>query len=413
MALADCFGGLSKDANDKEVLKPLLSRKHTFKDVTVVGAYEETQIVNYDQSRLSHLFALLSPWSHGSIFRNLRIWCHIFLYWLMTAGIAILFYFLTSDPAQINVEAAADISTYFNMFLPFLFGIYLNNIFNRWWTMRADGVGGMNQALNSLSVIMGSQLQEARDEETKHLFLRYSLLSHELVYRAARKTDADLSDLVESGALKVEENEILQDLSGASSKAQAIWVWIQVLWDKQLQKKRIPSHVHWNALNRISDGRTALKRIFTILSTQLPFAYVHLMAVLVHLNLVILAFQAGTSLAYAVGLLSSAYSTPLTHRAEASEAATIILTQLVYLTVVPMVYLGFLELTQEIADPFGMDANDFPRAHIHNTMQDENESFFSLAGKVPNALTEVLEAVEGASKTIVEEDAFLRGEDNA
>lgn len=393
---------LTRAANDEDVLKPLLSHKHSIKEASVVGANTEAQIIGYDQGQLGQIFVLFNPFTHGSIFQRTRIWAQIVLYYFVTAVITILFFFLSSEPGSIDTAAATKLSTYFNMFLPFLFGIYLNNIFNRWWTMRADGVGGLNQAINNLSVIMSSQLRQAGATETKRLFLRYGLLSHELVYRAARGTDGDLNDLINAGALKVEEDKMLQDLAGKSSKAQAVWVWIQVLWDKQLELRRIPAHVHWAAMQHISAGRTSVKRIFTILSTQLPFAYVHLMAVLVHLNLLILAFQAGTSIAFSVGKfveVTKMDKTEVKAMASDSIACTTLVTQLVYLTTVPMVYLGFLELAQEIADPFGHDANDFPRACIHNTIQDESESFFQLGEKMPSALLAVLEDAEKSKPT--------------
>jgi len=370
---------------DDEEFRSLLARRKSFKDVSVVGAENEQQIVKYDQSQLSDLLVLLQPWSRGSIFRRTRIWWQIAVYIFLASTTAVLFVRLTRWPARLNPDALSKVSNYFSTFLPFLFGIYLNNIFNRWWGMRTQGVSGIANSLSSMSVIMASQLRGHVKGECKHLLLRYGLLSHELVYRAARGTDAKLADLVEAGTLTPEECGILQDLPSGPIKAQAVWVWIQLLWDGLLEQKAIPWHVHQVVLRIIADGRVAVKSIFTYLNTQIPFAYVHLMACLVHFNLLLLALQSGMIIGKSVGIIREKATSGKLNSAD-TEATTLLMSQVFYLIMVPMVYLGFLELSQEISDPFGTDLNDFPRAQYHNVMQDENEAFIFMAETVPPSL---------------------------
>merc|ERR1719191_1750111 len=232
---------------------------------------------------------------------------------------------------------------------------------------------------------MASQCRGSRFVETQHTMLRYGLLSHELTFRIARRTDADLSDMVSSGALTKDEEHVLKDLAGG--KAQAVWVWIQILWDGLFKNGHIPSQVHLAALGHIASGRQAAKTIRTYLNTQMPFAYTHLMACLVHINLFVLALQAGIVITKCIGKLQA--------RAGGKETADIqaevlLITQFLYLTLIPLIYLGFLEFSNEIADPFGVDANDFPRPALHHVMQDENESFFKMAEVMPAAIADVL-----------------------
>lgn len=389
---------MTSTANDVDILRSLIGKKKSFADISVVGADEEQQIVKYDHGQLADIRVMLAPWSRGSIFRRSRIWWQIAFYIGLTVVIAVLFLRFIAAPAKINPDAVSKVSAYFNTFLPFLFGIYLNNIFTRWWAMRTQGVSGINNALNSMCVILAAQLQHqtltegprAPDyTETKKLLLRYGLLAHELVYRAARKTDNKLQDLVASGALMPEECGLLAELGGGPCRPQAIWVWIQLLWDGLLQQKLIPWHVHHVVLHHIHEGRLAAKTIFTHLNTQIPFAYVHLIACLVHFNLIILALQAGMIISKAVGMIQNAKQAQVMEagrHTQDTEATTLLITQMFYLTVVPLLYLGFLELSQEIADPFGTDLNDFPRAQFHNVMQDENESFIRTAECPPPAL---------------------------
>lgn len=378
---------LTSTADDADVLKALISKSKSFRDISVVGAQNELQIVRYNQEQLSDIRVMLQPWSRGSIFRRARIWWQILIYIGLSAVIAVLFVRFVSSPAKINPDAMSKVSNYFNTFLPFLFGIYLNNIFNRWWAMRTQGVSGLNNSLNSMCVILSSQLHGHESRDIKKLLLRYGLLTHELIYRVARKTDGNLQDLVQSGALMAEECAIISELSPGPGRPQAVFVWIQLLWDGLLRQKLIPWHAHQVVLHLIAEGRTATKTIFTHLNTQIPFAYVHLMACLVHFNLLILSLQAGMIFAKAIGIIIAAKNpAPGKHTDSDTGASTLLVAQIIYLTMVPMLYLGFLELSQEISDPFGTDLNDFPRAQFHNVMQDENESFIHMAETMPPAL---------------------------
>jgi len=368
----------------------------SYSDVSVVGHEKEHQIVRYDMNVLGDLRVLVQPWGVGSIFQSGRIWWQIFVYVLVAAIVAAAFFFLIPDPAKIDAASAKELSTYFNMILPFLFGIYLNNMFQRWWAMRTEGIGMINNSVNNLSVILSSQCSGKQFVEAQHVMLRYGLLSHELTFRIARGTDGDLTDMLNSGALTQEENNVLKELAGG--KAQAIWVWIQMLWDGLYKKGHIPSQVHLVALGHIANGRQAAKIIRTYLNTQMPFAYTHLMACLVHINLFVLALQAGIVIAKCIGKLQN--------RAAGQEvtdiqAEVVLITQLLYLGLIPLIYLGFLEFSNEIADPFGVDANDFPRPALHNVMHDENESFFKMAAAMPEALGEILNIPHEVSESPV------------
>lgn len=383
-----------------DMAKMLASQK-AYANVSVVGHENEHQIVRYEMSILGDLRVLAQPFINGSIFQHTRIWWQILVYLLMAAFVAAAFYLLVPQPAKIDYASARELSAYFNMILPFLFGIYLNNIFGRWWTMRTEGIGMINNSVNNLSVMLSSQstFLESRFLEAKHVLLRYGLLTHELTFRIARGTDGDMTDMVRAGALTQDENDVIKNLAGG--KAQAVWVWIQMLWDGLFSAGLIPSQVHQVALGHIANGRQAAKLIRTHLGTQMPFAYTHLMACLVHVNLFVLAIQAGIVIAKCIGKLQD--------RAAGKEvsdfqAEVLLITQMLYLTLIPLIYLGFLEFSNEIADPFGVDRNDFPRPALHNVMHDENESFFKMSNTVPVALVDILKTSGESLKSRHRED---------
>jgi hypothetical protein len=374
----------------------LLASQKVRANVSVLGHENEHQIVKYDMSMLGDLRVLAQPLANGSIFQSTRIWWQIGVYVLMAGFVAAAFFLLVPTPAKIDYASARELSAYFNMILPFLFGIYLNNIFGRWWTMRTEGIGMINNSVNNLSVMLSSQCHGSEFLEAQHVMLRYGLLTHELTFRIARGTDGDMTDMVKAGALSDDENEVIKNLAGG--KAQAIWVWIQMLWDGLFSAGLIPAQVHQVALGHIANGRQAAKLIRTHLNTQMPFVYTHLMACLVHINLLVLAIQAGIVIAKCIGKLQD--------RAAGQEvsdiqAEVLLITQMLYLLFIPLIYLGFLEFSNEIADPFGVDMNDFPRPALHNVMHDENESFFKMADAMPPAIVDALKPTDEASKSPV------------
>lgn len=380
-----------------DMAKLLASTKsRSYADVSVVGHEKEHQIVKYDMNVLGDLRVLAQPWANGSIFQRTRIWWQILVYFLIALLVATAFFFLVPQPAKIDATSAKELSTYFNSILPFLFGIYLNNLFGRWWAMRTEGIGMINNSVNNLSVMLSSQCHGSKFAEAQHVMLRYGLLSHELTFRIARGTDGDLTDMLQAGALTMEENKVLKNLAGG--KAQAVWVWIQMLWDGLFKNDLIPSSVHQVALEHISNGRQAAKVIRTYLNTQMPFAYTHLMACLVHVNLFVLAIQAGIVIAKCIGKLQNRAAG---HEVADIQAEVLLITQMLYLTLIPLIYLGFLEFANEIADPFGVDTNDFPRPALHNVMHDENESFFKMAHAMPASVADILKIPDEASKSPV------------
>lgn len=391
---APSYGTLTAQANDPSALARLQSKK-LFSDCKAVGGQQENQIVGYDTDGMGDMTVLIWPWVIGSVFRRWRIWWQIGAYSALAMVITAVMYNTVPNPEKINYTIAQSLAAYFNVFLPFLFGIYLNNVFTRWWTMRTMGIGALSNALMNLCCIASSHLRGAELKETRHLLVRYGLLSHELIYRGARKTDGDLNDLVSSGALSDEEMRALIDLPGGA-KAQGVWAWIQMLMDEQFTMQRIPAVIQMSVQTEITNARTAVKTIFTHLTTPMPFAYVHLMACLVHLNLLLLVLQAGMVCTAAIGKIYLLHHSTKAELEAAdvkadTEACMLLFAQAVLLIMVPMLYLGYLELAYEIADPFGTDPNDFPRAMIHNALQEECEGFFKLAEAAPKDLKDIMQ----------------------
>merc|ERR1712118_20886 len=111
-----------------------------------------------------------------------------------------------------------------------------------------------------MCVILASHCPGEKFEQQRSTLLRYGLLSQALIYQTARK-QPDLPALVDNGILMPSELAALEEAPG--SQPQTVWVWILDLW----KKLHDDGHVEWwvvqHAQRLISEGRRAIKTIFT------------------------------------------------------------------------------------------------------------------------------------------------------
>jgi hypothetical protein len=102
-------------------------------------------------------------------------------------------------------------------------------------------------------------------------------------------------------------------------------------------------------------ARNAIETVFTYLETQLPFAYAHLINLLVNLNNMIICIKCGLNFS----------------KANKNYDLQVMFTEALYLIVVPFVYQGLLTISSIIADPFGTDMLDLPIEvfceHVHKS----------------------------------------------
>merc|ERR1712232_697300 len=97
-------------------------------------------------------------------------------------------------------------------------------------------------------------------------------------------------------------------------------------------------------------ARSAIDGIFSYLDTQLPFSYVHLMSVVVHINCTMVAVKCGAVAAVAIKNIRREE----TDRAPISDAENVqvLFLQVFAAVVIPLVTVGLLEVSVLVSDPF-------------------------------------------------------------
>ncbi|CBZ55007.1 conserved hypothetical protein [Neospora caninum Liverpool] len=265
------------------------------------------------------------------------------------------------------------------------------------------------------------------------LILRLGMVTMNLTFDAAERENGDLTYLQNAGLLDEQEIRLLQP---APSKAQVVWVWLSQLSSLLAKRGRLLFAANttrkWHEI--CARGRGEVAACWAFVETQLPFSYVHLLSLLVHINNLFLSILTGVGAAACVSQLAEAYearatwfapppliggppilatsvatSPPgqagagLSGRSQASvrvagdgggrllpmqrtavwEVAQMLLMHLMLLIVIPIFYHGMINLAQTIGHPFGYKSVAFPKDLYVHRMEAECSSFFTVGQAGP------------------------------
>merc|ERR1719265_236158 len=122
-----------------------------------------------------------------------------------------------------------------------------------------------------------------------------------LVVKAARG-ETDLGHLVEQGLLDEEEKKVCEE-TALFQRASMMWVWILRICGEGFDAAKLPPPRYNAIMAKAMQARDGIQTIHTYLDTQLPFAYVHLITLLVNLQNVVFAIKCGlvSAVAYSSG----------------------------------------------------------------------------------------------------------------
>lgn len=340
------------------------------------------QIGSYDANQVTDVGTLLRLFAKGSLCANVKVWKQVggyLLLWTCATGVILVSF---KDPANVDCTPIKNLSTYLNGFMPFFFAMYLNVVFNRWWTIRTAGLGAMWQTVDDLCVMLATYCPGKHMEDKRNAMLRYGLLCQALMYQTGRN-NPDLKQLVEDGLLAGSELQILQETAG--SKPQCIWVWILDLWTSLRAEKHIEEFVMIQAQKLVIEGRRAVKVAFTYITCQVPYGWVHLMTCMVNLSVAVLVIKTSLTSTREITLLSkfcfSGQGGVRNDQCNFNAQVLSLVCEFAHMAIMPFLFLAFLEFTNELSNPFGIDPHDFPRLAYMDAMRKENQAFFDVAGK--------------------------------
>merc|ERR1719263_1453687 len=179
-----------------------------------------------------------------------------------------------------------------------------------------------------------------------------------------------------------EEMVILNSCSDVRNRANLIWSWIGVLVGQtfaSLTEKGQPP-VAAQLTKLALSAMCALSNVKTSVSYQIPLSYVHTVAILVHVNNILLSVLTGVAAASQAqrAVDSDSALEGDASRAEKQDFARSIQRMIVYtfsLLVNPLIYQAFLHIGTCLNDPFSERGSVFP---IHEFVDELDETLMEI-----------------------------------
>jgi len=356
-------------------------RQHYF-STHAVGHAGKSKLQRYDLRRLVQWGGIFSMFCRGSVFMMDVTCLKMLLQQVFLVGLcALCTVYADSSPDR---EAWYHMAKQVNQLVPFILGLYVALSLTRWWALRERALGTMFSAMSDVCMLMAMWRPEERWKPLHEELARFGLASVQLVVKAARHNE-NMSDLVANDLLTEDEVVLLQDLQ-PFQRAAALWSWILGLCRFGFHGMPPPN---FNLLQqRCIEAREGIQVIHTYLRTQLPFAYVHLVAWLVHLQNIVVAVKAGLEIG-------------CEFRPDGQQKLEKLFQEMFSAVVVCMIYQGLLCISYLIEDPFGDDFIDFPIMSLTNYVADSVHTVQKAQHDFParESLERCLQCVKDRQKT--------------
>lgn len=322
-------------------------QKH--KVVTIAyGISGVPKLLEYDLRHLVRYGGIITAFTRGTILRlDDGVAKHMMALSVLAGVVACVMWSSIDDLKNVDTTSLVKLADYMNGFCPFVLGLYVSLALSRWWALRVQALGSVFDAVANCAMITACVLPGPEHKVVCDYVVKWGLASIFLLVKGARGNTDD-SDMYKKGLLSKDEVTRIEDLS-ADGRAMVMWGWIMRLTQETFESARGP-RPHAPKLmmifNQCISARDGIQTIHTYLQTQLPFAYVHLLTLLVNVNNLVISIKCGA--VFIVALAND------DHQAMGYQVLMFLL--------VPVLYHGLLSISYVIHDPFGEDMLDFPIA---------------------------------------------------
>eukprot|EP00746_Dinoflagellata_sp_MGD_P070403 gnl/MRDRNA2_/MRDRNA2_28833_c0_seq2.p1 gnl/MRDRNA2_/MRDRNA2_28833_c0~~gnl/MRDRNA2_/MRDRNA2_28833_c0_seq2.p1 ORF type:complete len:470 (+),score=63.82 gnl/MRDRNA2_/MRDRNA2_28833_c0_seq2:75-1484(+) len=318
-----------------------------------LGRDSETvwKVIAYKTNRL--LKIPFAPWT-GTVFQITQvIWVFEAVLLLLSVAVIIGCYLMGYE--YVNVEGYKEFTGYLNTICPFLVGLYIREVLMRWWSLRQD-IMVFHSAIYDLCMHFATcDVPRPRYERV----VRYGLIAQVLLFQIARKA-VDLTVLEEKGLLTRSETAILETQSGNISMVPWVWLSQDVLDLMRTYRIALPKL----CFQSCEMGRASFSKMASTLTTPLPFAYIHIISLIVFFNNVAAAFRCGFVVFNNINDWGG-FAIPLS--------------EVLFLIIPPLLYQGGLHIGEILENPFEDEILNFPLGVYHTTLARNCISMFNTA----------------------------------
>eukprot|EP00746_Dinoflagellata_sp_MGD_P089930 gnl/MRDRNA2_/MRDRNA2_35483_c0_seq1.p1 gnl/MRDRNA2_/MRDRNA2_35483_c0~~gnl/MRDRNA2_/MRDRNA2_35483_c0_seq1.p1 ORF type:complete len:613 (+),score=97.54 gnl/MRDRNA2_/MRDRNA2_35483_c0_seq1:39-1841(+) len=306
---------------------------------------QEKKMLRYDLKQLVRFGGLATALCDGTVFTmDYLLIGHVssYLVVLVIIFMSMKYGMDQEDLANYDTDALIKLSSNITSLVPFVLALYISLVLSRWWALRVQALGILFNSCSNTVMIVSCCLSDEKYRPVREQVVRYGIASILLVVKAARLDD-NIETLVEQGLLTRSEVQHISTIM-PYQRSTTCWVWILRLCEAAFTLAKCPPPRLNMVLGKAMAARDGVQTIQTYLDTQLPFAYVHLITLLVNIQNLVMAAKCG-----AIAVVAQTNGDNQT-----------MMSQILMCVVVCIIYQGLLGISYVVHDPFGDDILDFP-----------------------------------------------------
>jgi len=315
---------------------------------------------------------------------------------------------IMADPSKLRSSKFSGIAVFLNSLVCFLLGFYFSMCVTRWFAC-VEGFMEIFDAVRNLQLQMHAL---GVPEEDKHRCVRYAVLSPWLLSEGLRIKGQSSS---EEEALKATDElwaEIVEDEPGLAEvdydylsispneervlrqvddPAVVMWVWVASLIGRLAQDGILPPAIcstYGRILENLQDAQDGIRHVVTSAVVKVPYLYLNLLSMMIHINNIANAINFGIALGALAGTLAS-YNDgygfhPRPELPDVFKDAENLVVVLFVNMFGPFLYLGLLDVSICIAEPFSNHETDLPVRRLLEILTKDLEDRSLMAAKTPS-----------------------------
>jgi len=314
-------------------------------------------------------------------------------------GVAVFFAALLSLEFSasnlLDIRKLEECERYLKVFIAFMLGMFLSNSFQRWNLSVTNFRGLLTCVKQTMWTVRLMGLRpEITDELERKLQLACHILDAEMHTDLSSKAvawqshwDERFASLRERGLLLEHEEKELRDQRMNSERelhlevdmgiySTVVWAWIACCIKKIRSEPDVLVPMYVRLVGLSHTCLASIDKLKTTVQVQIPFTYVYLLSLVVHLNNVMLAICSGLEIG--AGLMTIDTSAHELSSAPKASTASVLATaieivglQTALLLIQPMMYQSCLVIAHMLNHPFGDHIFHLPTETFLLLMHDE------------------------------------------
>jgi len=353
-----------RSINDEGSSAPLPEQRFTLRNVTVIpdlkpdklmtvveGPGRMPKVLRYDMKELVMRGGIKTMLGFGTILDHgwyassglLRCLCVMAL--IVCSSMLLTIAGVAGDMSQLESLNTAPLKLlmhHVNSMTVFVTAQYVVICLGRWWAIRTLALQKVYDAFTSLCAVLATALHGHRWHQVRIQVQKYGFASMELLFMAARD-ETDLSRLVAEGLLSSREADFLQGQPVPWQRPMTLWSWIMRMTSDSMQYQYTAVSARGVVTGQCLQAIKGINLVTKYLDSQLPFAYVHLVMLMVTVQNIVLSLKTGVDMASSL----------------AHHNFWMVLPEAAGCMVVCFIYQSLLHLSCLVLDPFGDNALAF------------------------------------------------------